>query len=78
VSLFTEGDRPREYPGLAFAVLRTPENYFSYLMIPTSAHGYHLMIRYVLSSLWMISFARRVLRIELSMAYQHALQSRDM
>jgi hypothetical protein len=47
----TEGDRPREYPGSAFAVLRIPETYSSYLMITTSGQRHHLMIRYVLSSL---------------------------
>ena len=47
----TEGDRPREYPGAVFAVLRIPETYFCYLMTPTSDQKHHLMIRYVLSSL---------------------------
>lgn len=47
----TEGDRPREYPGATFAVLRIPETYLCYLMTPTSDHRHRIMIRYVLSSL---------------------------
>ena len=47
----TEGDRPREYRGAAFAVLRIPETPFRYLITPTSDQRNQLMIRYVLSSL---------------------------